>query len=126
MIFLFGLKRICHDTIDIRSKIHQGVSSISPLEKQHVQFALDWIESGSEIFRKKKPTTPEIHLVSYFVIISHNMDQVLLVDHKKAGLWLPPDGHVDSDEDPKETVRREAKEELGIEAEFFIDKVLFF
>nr|MBA3817113.1 NUDIX hydrolase [Parachlamydiaceae bacterium] len=42
----------------------------------------------------------------------------LLVDHKKAELWLPPGGHVDPGEDPKETVIREAKEELGIEAEF--------
>lgn len=116
------------NTIDIRSKIHQAVSSISPLdnlESQHIKFALDWIESGSEIFRIEKPATPEIHLVSYFVIISHNSDQILLVDHKKAGLWLPPGGHVDPEEDPMETVRREAKEELGIEAEFFIDKAIF-
>ena len=85
---------------------------------------LDWIESGCEIFRIEKPATPEIHLVSYFVIASPDMDQILLVDHIKAGLWLPPGGHVDPGEDPKETVRREAKEELGIEAEFFSDKPL--
>lgn len=115
-------------TIDIRSKIHQIVSSISPLddvEEQDIHFVLNWIESGSEIFRIKKPATPETHLVSYFVISSHNMDQILLVDHKKAELWLPPGGHVDPDEDPKETVIREAKEELSIEADFFSDEPIF-
>lgn|GEM_PF-6423224 len=35
------------------------------------------------------------------------------MDHKKGELWLPPSGHVDPGEDPKEAVRREAKEELG-------------
>ena len=46
----------------------------------------------------------------------------LLVDHKKAELWLPPGGHVDPGEDPQETFRREAMEELGIDAEFLFDK----
>ncbi len=50
------------------------------------------------------------------------MDQVLLVDHKKAELWLPPGGHVDPGENPKETVRREAKEELGMDVEFIFDE----
>lgn len=115
------------NTTDIRSKIHQVVTTISPLDKaeqEHMRFVLDWIESGCEIFRIEKPATPEIHLVSYFVIASPAMDQILLVDHKKAGLWLPPGGHVDPGENPKETVRREAKEELGIEAKFFFDKPL--
>lgn len=116
------------NTSDIRSRIHQIVSAINPLDKpeqEHIRFVLSWIESGSEIFRIEKPATPETHLVSYFVITSPNMDQILLVDHKKAKLWLPPGGHVDPGEDPKETVKREAKEELGFEAEFFFDKPLF-
>lgn len=100
------------------------MNPLDNIEKKHIRFALDWIESGSEIFRIEKPATPDIHLVSYFVIVSPEMNQILLVDHKKAGLWLPPGGHVDPGEDPKETVRREAKEELGIDAEFFFDEPL--
>ncbi len=35
-------------------------------------------------------------MVSYFVIASPGMDQILLV--KKADLWLPPGGHYDINE----------------------------
>lgn len=114
-------------TANIRSEIHQIISKVRPLdnlENQHIRFVLNWLESGSEIFRLEKPATPDTHLVSYFVIVSSEMDQILLVDHKKSGLWLPPGGHVDPGENPKETVRREAREELGIDAEFLCEEPL--
>lgn len=113
--------------VDIRSEIYQIVSAIRPLdslEDRHIRFVLDWIESGNEIFRIEKPATPDTHLVAYFVITSPGMDRILLVDHKKAERWLPTGGHVDPGENPKETVKREAKEELGIEAEFLFDEPL--
>lgn len=107
--------------------IHRTVASMTsldPLEEAHIRFVLEWIESGSELFRIEKPATPDTHLVSYFVIATAALDQVLLVDHKKAELWLPPGGHVEPNEDPKETVRREIREELGIEAEFLLEEPL--
>ncbi len=113
------------NNIAIRSEIHRLVSSISPwdkMEEEHINFVLHWIESGIEIFRTEKPATPETHLVSYFVVISPDQSKVLLVDHRKAMLWLPSGGHVEAEEHPKDTVRREIKEELGIEAEFLCDE----
>ena len=115
-------------TVNIRSEIHQIVSAIRPLdslEDQHIRFVLEWIESGNEIFRIEKPATPDTHLVSYFVVVDQNTNQILLTDHKKSGLWLPPGGHVEINEHPIETVKREAKEELGIEAEFLFDEPIF-
>jgi 8-oxo-dGTP pyrophosphatase MutT (NUDIX family) len=40
---------------------------------------------------------------------------VLLHKHKKLGMWLPPGGHIELDEDPVEAVVREAKEETGLD-----------
>jgi 8-oxo-dGTP pyrophosphatase MutT (NUDIX family) len=39
---------------------------------------------------------------------------LLLVAHRKAGLWLPPGGHVEPGEDPWHTAVREAEEELSL------------
>jgi len=44
--------------------------------------------------------------------------KVLLVHHKKLGKWLPFGGHIDDNETPDDALRREAREELGIEIEF--------
>ena len=49
----------------------------------------------------------------------------MLVDHKKALLWLPSGGHVEIDEDPKTTVERECLEELGVRADFWAPDPLF-
>ncbi|MFD4613526.1 NUDIX hydrolase [Streptomyces sp. NPDC058451] len=57
-----------------------------------------------------------MHLVSYFVVLDDTRGQLLLVAHRKAGLWLPAGGHVEPGEDPWAAVVRECREELGIEA----------
>ena len=73
-----------------------------------------WIDSGAPLCRTAKPATPPKHLVSYFAIVDG--DHILLVDHKSAQLWLPPGGHVEPGEHPRETVTRELEEELGFSA----------
>lgn len=52
-------------------------------------------------------------------------EKILLVDHKKAELWLPSGGHVEIDEDPTDTVIRECMEERSVAAEFWSKKSVF-
>ena len=77
-------------TEDYRNLIRAEIDLITPLdelEQQHLAETRAWIASGAELCRLAKPATPPSHLVSYFVCIDG--DSVLLVDHKKALLWLP-------------------------------------
>lgn len=99
--------------------VHEIVAALTPLdavETTHQRETLRWLESTDDVFRREKPATPPRHLVSYVVPVSPEGD-ILLVDHVKAGLWLPPGGHVDPDEHPADTARREGREELGVEVE---------
>ncbi|KPI15592.1 NUDIX hydrolase [Actinobacteria bacterium OK074] len=50
------------------------------------------------------------------MVLDETRCQLLLVAHRKAGLWLPTGGHVEPLEDPWDTVARECREELRIEA----------
>lgn len=109
-------------------KIHYIINNIpigDEIEKNHITDALRWIESGAPVFRIQKPDIPNKHLVCYFLLFDEAHEKILLVDHKKAMLWLPAGGHVETDEDPKETVKRECLEELGIEADFWTSAPLF-
>jgi ADP-ribose pyrophosphatase YjhB (NUDIX family) len=40
--------------------------------------------------------------------------KLLMVKHKKLGVWLPPGGHIDANELPCEAVKREIFEETGV------------
>jgi 8-oxo-dGTP diphosphatase len=102
---------------EIRGLIAQVVPT-DAVEEEHRRQVLAWLDSTGDIFRRISPGTPDPHLVAYFPLIDHDQDAVLLVDHRKAGLWLPAGGHVEPGEHPAATVRREAREELGIEADF--------
>ena len=44
-------------------------------------------------------------------------DKVLLIDHKKLNLWLPPGGHIDPNETPDQALIREFKEETNLDIE---------
>lgn len=106
--------------------IKQEIEKIVPydaLEQEHLDDVKAWLDTGVEVCRIKKPSTPPKHLVSYFVIV--DCDHVLLVDHKNANLWLPSGGHVEPGEHPKDTVVREAQEELQISADFISDYPVF-
>lgn len=112
----------------VPEEIYDIISVIKPwdvLEKKHIRDALAWIRSGKPLFRISKPDIPNKHLVSYFVLLDRKASQVLLVDHKKAQLWLPSGGHVEVNEHPIDTVRRECYEELGVPADFWVNVPVF-
>jgi len=96
----------------------QNIDPYDDLEREHIADILAWIQSSVNIYRIGKPDKPPKHLVSYFVLVDPDQQSMLLVDHIKAQLWLPSGGHVELGEDPKDTVVREAVEELGQKAVF--------
>jgi len=54
----------------------------------------------------------EDHFSTFFMPIDIKHSRFYLCHHKKAQAWIPPGGHIDPDETPMETVRREFAEEL--------------
>lgn len=105
----------------IRQQIQNEIRLIKPFDKterEHIDDALAWIDNATNIFRIQKPDKPPKHLVSYFVVIDPEHKSLLLGDHIKAQLWLPPGGHASLNEHPRDTVIRECQEELSHKAIF--------
>ena len=106
----------------------ENIDAHDTLEQDHKQDVSAWLASGTNPFRLKKPDVPLKHLVSYFVLVDPDQRSILLVDHIKAQLWLPTGGHVQPNELPRDTVIREAAEELGMQKAVFLrndDKPFF-
>ena len=105
--------------------IHALVAGLRPadqVEAEHRSDVLRWLRDTDDVFRRVKPAVPPRHLVSYVVPVDPADGSILLVDHVNAGLWLPPGGHVEPDEHPARTARREVQEELGIDAAEGLDE----
>ncbi len=92
-----------------------GLRAGDDVEAGHREQVLAWLESTDDVFRRVKPDTPDQHLVAYVVPVDLVDGAILLVDHVNAGLWLPPGGHVEPDEDPVVAAEREVAEELGLD-----------
>ena len=107
--------------LDARTLVTDLVAAVQPFDAREAADQADilgWVASGQQLFRTAPPATPPKHLVVYFVPVDATGRCLLLGDHRKSGLWLPPGGHVEDGEDPHQAVVREAREELGIAAEF--------
>ena len=52
-------------------------------------------------------------------------DKTLLHWHRRLQMWMPPGGHIESDEDPVTALLREIREETGVAAEIVPAPPLF-
>jgi 8-oxo-dGTP pyrophosphatase MutT (NUDIX family) len=59
------------------------------------------------------------HFCAYFAAYDPKAKQVFVGHHKKSGLWLFNGGHIDKEENTKETVVREIGEEWGLNGDNF-------
>ncbi len=55
------------------------------------------------------------HFCAMFVVYDPKEKKVFAVNHRKAGMWLFPGGHLETNELPEDNVVREIKEELGLD-----------
>ena len=54
------------------------------------------------------------HFTASALILNQLKTQVLLVEHRKLGIWVQPGGHADGDEYLEAVARREVEEETGL------------
>jgi len=73
----------------------------------------------TELDRLSDPLSQEadpIHVTGSAIVVGPR--GVLLLKHRRLGIWLQPGGHVDAGEMPWEASLREAREETGLDVAF--------
>jgi len=112
----------------IRQHIKNSIKAIKAfdeIEGEHINNAIDWIQTAPEIFRIERPATPLKHLVCYTVLVDTEQNKILILENTKADLLLPSGGHPNKDELPFDAAIRELKEELNMEANFILQEPFF-
>jgi 8-oxo-dGTP diphosphatase len=56
-----------------------------------------------------------LHYCSFFLPYDKEVGEMYLGHHIKADDWIPPGGHIESGETPRDAAIREMKEELGVD-----------
>lgn len=54
------------------------------------------------------------HFTASALILNREKSQVLLVEHRKLGIWVQPGGHADGDENLEQAAGKEVEEETGL------------
>ena len=89
-----------------------NIHPFDDIEEEHLVLFKNWVHSGEPLYRISKPAVPNKHLAVFSVVVDESLKKMLMVHHKDAGLWLPPGGHVDSQEHPLMAAKRELNEEI--------------
>ena len=114
----------------VRQSCIDSIEHIIPFdteEEKTQEEVLDWLKNSEHITKKE---SPEQHLGVVALVITPKMDKVFLLNHKKAGAYLMPGGHVDLGETLQEAMKKELAEELGLDMDmresnpFYIAKVV--
>ncbi|WP_255482558.1 NUDIX hydrolase [Rhodanobacter sp. MP7CTX1] len=71
----------------------------------------EFLRSDSAVFERRFPAG---HFTGSAWLVSADGARVLLMHHRKLGLWLQPGGHADGDPDLARVALREAQEETGV------------
>jgi len=68
------------------------------------------LENQDAFYRTCRPG----HITVSGLILNKQRTEVLLLKHRKLGIWVQPGGHSDGEEDTEKTARREIEEETGL------------
>ncbi len=107
----------------IRELVRRSVServAIDHAERRSIEICLAEFDRLTDPFDEYGDL---VHVTGSAIVVGPR--GVVLLQHKRLGLWLQPGGHVDAGETPWDGALREAEEETGLTVSFAdIDEVL--
>ena len=92
---------------------------------EQLEFTLDHVKTNERVkavFKKQLAEgnlsiaeNPKTHLIVYFVVYNPETASFLLTSNNATNLWLIPGGHLEKGENLTDAVKREVREELGLD-----------
>lgn len=92
----------------------RSLKRLKNVDKKIASVFLDKSRLKSSFIKKNSLSE---HFCSFFLPIDIESKSIYLVDHIKAKMWIPPGGHIEEGESPRDAVVREFVEELSYRLE---------
>jgi 8-oxo-dGTP pyrophosphatase MutT (NUDIX family) len=100
----------------LRDQVRRTLAGRDPIdqaERSSIERTLAELDRLADPFDQE---ADPVHVTGSAVVVGPR--GVVLLKHKRLGLWLQPGGHVDAGETPWEGALREAREETGLDVSF--------
>lgn len=102
----------------------RAVTSLDPVDEREARSKLEIIAGLDSLSHPFSETAAATHVTGSALIVDR--DGIVLLRHKRLGIWLQPGGHIDGNEWPFEAAVREAAEETGLPTRHHFDEPLLF
>ena len=104
---------MAHPSVAVVRRSVEGRTPIDAAEAASIARLLDEFDRLSDPFSEHADA---VHATGSAIVVGPR--GVVLLKHKRLGLWLQPGGHIDPGESPWEAALREAREETGLDVSF--------
>lgn len=97
-------------------RLRADVASRTPLDEREAASIAAFLAGLDSLADPLDQESDPTHVTGSAIVVGPR--GVLLLKHKRLGLWLQPGGHIDPGETPWEAALRETQEETGLDVAF--------
>ena len=100
----------------LRDRVRQSVAIKRPIDDAERNCIAEFLRHFDALADPFDEHADPVHVTGSAIVSGSR--GVVLIKHKRLGIWLQPGGHIDAGETPWDAARREAHEETGLDVDF--------
>jgi 8-oxo-dGTP pyrophosphatase MutT (NUDIX family) len=101
---------------DLRRRVRADVARRTPVDGREAASVERFLELYDALVDPFDQEVDPVHVTGSGIVVGER--GVVLLEHKRLGIWLQPGGHIDPGETPWEAALRESREETGLDVAF--------
>jgi 8-oxo-dGTP pyrophosphatase MutT (NUDIX family) len=101
---------------DRRRRVRADVAARRPVDDRERSAVVRFLELFDALAAPFDQDADRVHVTGSGIVVGPR--GVVLLEHKRLGIWLQPGGHLDPGETPWDAALRESREETGLDARF--------
>lgn len=100
----------------LRERVRRSVATRTPIDEVEAGMIAEFLARYDALADPFDEHAGPVHVTGSAIVVGPR--GVVLLRHRRLGIWLQPGGHIDPDETPWDAARREAHEETGLDVAF--------